>query len=103
MFVLLAGDEVFDIVVRKWNAKGACQVDLVSITRSINLGFIMKDTSGVTDNWWAFGYFPNSTFCINKLPDTAYTRYTRLETARGFATRRLAIEHMLRRCGWWSD
>lgn len=98
-----------DVVVRH-SAAGQHRVDLVVPQyrggEVINLGHVLKDTSGVTPNWWAYGYHPNqailgkSKYPIPGHPDVLMPK---MEKTQGFATRRMAIEHMLRRCGYWED
>lgn len=66
----------------------------------IRLGAVMHDTGGLTANWWAMGYYPG---WLNPadIPSELIMAENPVESARGFATRRYAIEHMLRRTGWW--
>lgn len=96
---IVVGNSVLDVVVRRTPLYQ--KVDLVGSTETIMLGYVLKDTSGITPNWWAFGYYPNQT--ILKKEKFFEGVGPGIERAMGFATRRMAIHHMLRRCGYWED
>lgn len=82
--------KVYDVKVTRRGLRGVAIPERVTLERHggkpIFLGFVMKSTSGLTDNWWTFGDRPDYP-----------------ARARGFATRRYAIEHMLRKLGYWPD
>lgn len=106
--------KVYDLVVTRPKAKGPGAYSQVLLVRhdhttraseQIRLGAVMHvDRRWSTPNWWAMGYYAGVLdpkiepgFGESVLAGTLVA-----ESARGFATRRFAVEHMLYRTGWWS-
>lgn len=81
----------------------------------IELGRVLKDRSGISENWWCFGFYRNhlrqpsidGLFPDLPLEDqiTAWNGWQKLyyERGAGFVTRRAAITHMLYRTGWYDQ
>lgn len=106
--------KVYDLLVTRPKTKGPgaySQVLLVRhdhLTRAkeqIRLGAVMRvDVKHATPNWWAMGYY---TGVLDPKIEPGFKEAILdgtmvAESARGFATRRFAVEHMLYRTGWWS-
>lgn len=99
-FSIVGANYIYDVVVHK-SKGGYSEVDLVSSRGTIHLGSTMKEAyRGSLSSWTAFGYYPNDIWLEAYLPELD-KRFKRPEVAYGFVSRRCAIEHMLRRTGWW--
>jgi hypothetical protein len=70
--------------------------------RTIRLGSVMHTRSALTANWWAMGYYPGY-LDPRGIPREVILADNPVESAKGFATRMYAIEHMLHRTGWWPN
>lgn len=82
---VLYDDKVYDIYITRGSVKRFSQsrVYLVRPGEKIYLGDVLRETGALTPNWWAFGH-----------PE-------KMHNMEGFATRRHAIEYMLKAQSYW--
>lgn len=87
MFSVVYEGKVYDVVCRNKSGDSVTQYGIYLRSfyddKDVFLGYALKDTGGVTTNWWAFDG-------------------NKVNFVKGFATRRYAIEYMLYEHGYWS-